>query len=337
MVKKTKESIQKRKEYVLWMLQKYPDHPTKTLARKLHEDDKNLFPTLESARSAVRYATGTKGRDQEQYATHPRPKKAAGQKLELPESAAPDYKPFIIKGTNRILVLADLHIPYHDKNALKVAIEEGKKRKCNVILLLGDLLDLYQCSRWSRDPKNPNIAREIEICHQFLSYLRQEFPSAKILWKEGNHEERWKDYFFKNAPQLAVLPGTTLYDHVKCDFFKIEVIQDRRPIDASGMLLYHGQEFGKSGGGVNQARSQWNKTYKSTIAAHGHKSSTNYETDVKGNVFDSYSIGCLCHLNPNYAPINKWNHGFGLLETTPKSYTFENYIILNGQIWGHNT
>ncbi len=82
MVKKTKESIEKRRQYVLFALEKYPEYPTRTLARKLHEDDKNLFPTIEKARSAIRYATGTKGKDQVKYARHPRAKKAAGQKLE---------------------------------------------------------------------------------------------------------------------------------------------------------------------------------------------------------------------------------------------------------------
>jgi len=55
MVKTSKDYIERRRQFVLYMLEKYPDHPTKTLARKLWNDDKNLFPSIESARSAIRY------------------------------------------------------------------------------------------------------------------------------------------------------------------------------------------------------------------------------------------------------------------------------------------
>ena len=338
MAKTSKEYIERRRQFVLYMLEKYPDHPTKTLARKLWNDDKNLFPSIESARSAIRYVTGTTGKRYKKYAQRPRVKKAAGQKLELPESEAKPLSPYHIRGKNRILVFSDLHIPYHNKAAIKIAIEEAKRQEVNVIVLLGDVLDCYQLSRWDRDPKKPNIAKEIEICQRFLAYLRQEFPKAQIIWKEGNHEERWKAYFYQNAPEIAVLPGTSLYDYVNCETFKIDIIDERRPIDVSGMWLYHGQELGKgSGGGVNQARGQWMKTFTSTIAGHGHRSSTNVETTAKGKVYISYSIGCLCDLNPNYASVNKWNHGFGILnQKTPNKYTFDNYIILNGEIFGQS-
>jgi len=338
MAKTSKDYIERRRQFVLYMLEKYPDHPTKTLARKLWNDDKNLFPSIESARSAIRYVTGTTGKRYEKYAQRPRAKKAAGQKLELPESEAKPLSPYHIRGKNKILVFSDLHIPYHNKAAIKIAIEEAKRQEVNVIVSQGVVLDCYQLSRWDRDPKKPNIAKEIEICQRFLAYLRQEFPKAQIIWKEGNHEERWKAYFYQNAPEIAVLPGTSLYDYVNCETFKIDIVDERRPIDVSGMWLYHGQELGKgSGGGVNQARGQWMKTFTSTIAGHGHRSSTNVETTAKGKVYISYSIGCLCDLNPNYASVNKWNHGFGILnQKTPNKYTFENYIILNGEIFGQS-
>ena len=49
-------------------------------------------------------------------------------------------------------VLPDIHFPFQDKNALKVALDLINYVKPSVIIQVGDLVDCYSISRFSKDP-----------------------------------------------------------------------------------------------------------------------------------------------------------------------------------------
>lgn len=319
------------------IIARYPDHPARTLAKTLYNENPLLFGSVEKARVQIRYYLGLLGKNSRDRKKpfHRKPRKA-GQIMEIPKSRAKPIKPHFIRGQNKILVISDLHLPYHDEKAIEVALLKGKAENVNIIILLGDLLDMYQLSQWVKDPKNPNMATELEICREFLQLLRKEFPDAEIIWKEGNHEARWQTYFYRNAPDVAVLPGMTVYDYMNVEQYGVQVIRDNRPINVSTLLLYHGHELPKGlTNPVNQARGQWLRATANMIAGHGHRTSTHIERSATGQIFSNWSIGCLCDLTPQYASINKWNHGFGILtQEGPKSFHFNNYSIHDGKLFG---
>ena len=90
-------------------------------------------------------------------------------------------KPFNIKG-KEILVLSDIHIPFHDKKALNIALQYAKD--CDTILLNGDIIDFYGLSRFIKNPEKSFINHEIEIAKEFLQMLRSNFK-GEILFKVG--------------------------------------------------------------------------------------------------------------------------------------------------------
>ena len=319
------------------IIARYPDYPARTLAKTLYNENPLLFGSIEKARVQVRYYLGLLGKNsRDRKKPFHRKGRKAGQIMEIPKSKAKPIKPHFIRGQNKILVISDLHLPYHDEKAIEVALMKGKAEKVNIIILLGDLLDMYQMSQWVKDPKNPDMACEIETCREFLQLLRKEFPDAEIIWKEGNHEERWQTYFYRNAPDVAVLPGMTVYDYMNVEQYGIQVIREKRPINVSTLLLYHGHELPRGlTNPVNQARGQWLRATANMIAGHGHRTSTHIERSATGQIFSNWSIGCLCDLTPQYASINKWNHGFGILtQEGPKSFHFNNYSIHDGKLFG---
>jgi predicted phosphodiesterase len=319
------------------IIARYPDYPARTLAKTLYNENPFLFESVEKARVQVRYYLGLLGKNsRDRKKPFHRKRRKAGQLMEIPKSKAKPIKPYFIRGQNKILVISDLHLPYHDEKAIEVALMKGKSEKVNIIILLGDLLDMYQMSQWVKDPKNPNMAFEIETCREFLQMLRKEFPDADIIWKEGNHEARWQTYFYRNAPDVAVLPGMTVYDYMNVEQYGVQVVREHRPISVSTLLLYHGHELPRGlTNPVNQARGQWLRATANMIAGHGHRTSTHIERSATGQIFSNWSIGCLCDLTPQYAPINKWNHGFGILtQEGPKSFHFNNYSIHDGKLFG---
>ena len=128
------------------LCRKYPEHTARGLARMLREQLGGAI-TLEQARSQIRYVFGTRGKDKEKYAEVPREKRKAGQPAKppmdwIPKSQSEPWKPIKLDGS-RLGVISDIHIPYHDEQAVRAALVHLKKDKIDHLLINGDLCDFY--------------------------------------------------------------------------------------------------------------------------------------------------------------------------------------------------
>lgn len=102
----------------------------------------------------------------------------------------------------KLLIIPDTHIPYHDKKAWKLLLEVAEKFKPHTILHLGDLGDHYAISRYDKDPERSlNMSDEIEQVNEGLDQLDALGAKRKILIS-GNHEDRLKRYLQEKAPEL---------------------------------------------------------------------------------------------------------------------------------------
>ncbi len=110
--------------------------------------------------------------------------------LDLPPSQESNYQPFKLPiNHNNILLLSDIHVPYHNIQALTLALKYGLENDVNTILLNGDVIDFYAISRFEKDPRKRNFGHEVLMTRQFLQTLRKLFPHAAIYYKCGNHED----------------------------------------------------------------------------------------------------------------------------------------------------
>jgi hypothetical protein len=48
----------------------------------------------------------------------------------------------------------------------------------------------------------------------------------------------------------------------------------------------------------------------------------------EGTVISTWSGGCLSDLHPHYNPINKYNHGFGIIRMGANGFEVENIKII---------
>jgi predicted phosphodiesterase len=239
------------------------------------------------------------------------------------------------RGPLRALILSDLHIPYHSTAALKIAIEHGIDRAANFILLNGDVADFFGLSSWEKDPTKRNLNREIQTGKAFLKELRDRFPKAKIVLKEGNHEERWQRYFQAKAPELLGIDNFTWPTVYELDSLKIKHIAERRPIKLGKLMAIHGHEYRFNiSNPVNPARGLFLRGKTHAICGHFHQSSQHSEKRLDDKVIATWSTGCLCDLHPDYAPINNWNHGFAFAEITSNgTFQIENMRIIGGKAY----
>ncbi len=151
-----------------------------------------MFKSVEDARDRLRYIEGKGGtggirkcvKESKFYMKEARPYNP----YNLPESYQEKREPLILpKGCNNILLISDLHIPYHDIDAITLALDYGKENKVNTILINGDLIDNHQVSKFESDPRKRSVKQEFDATKAFLVSLRSAFPDASIYWLKGNH------------------------------------------------------------------------------------------------------------------------------------------------------
>lgn len=299
------------------------------LGRKIYQDHPQIFNDVDHARTMVRYYRGRKGKDN---------KKNPSAKVEytpqLPHSYKEDYTPYKITNS-KILILSDIHAPYHDVEALELAIKYGIDHGANCVLLNGDTLDFAGISRHEKDWRQRSVTEEFEVGRKLLEYIRYKFPKAQIIWKDGNHDERWEKYLYTKAPEIFDDPEFKLKVRLKFGELGIDHVTDKRPIKIGKLTVLHGHELAGGSGGVNPARATFLKTLDSVLVGHYHKTSSHTESTLNGSVISVESQGCLCGMNPYYMPINKWNLGFSFVELNVKTgeYHLHNKRIIKGRVY----
>jgi predicted phosphodiesterase len=317
-------------------LEKYSELPTLTIAKLIVKENPTVFKTVEAARTSVRLHRGEK---KSRKVKNPIAMRSEEQKIEarrfsaLPKTDYDKQEVFNVPaGNNRILVLNDIHFPYHDEEALSVALDYGIEHKANAIILNGDTIDMYQASRFIRDRRLRDIAGELEMTRQFLELLKNEF-NCPIYFKIGNHEDRYENYLKVHAPELIGIDNIKLENILRFGQFGVQLIKSKQLIKAGKLNILHGHEFGQSVfSPVNAARGLYTRAKASTIIGHHHQTSEHSEKDLADNVVTTWSIGCLCGLSPEYLPFNKWNHGFGFINVEKNGdFQFRNLRIINGK------
>lgn len=322
--------------YIKSLIKKFLDSPSKTLARKAYKERPELFSSIESARKRICYYRGLCGNaNREKLADKSFAKEPYKYNpYNLPESHANPFEPFEIK-QSKTLLISDLHFPYQHNKAIELALDYGKKKNVNCILINGDVIDFATISKHENDWRNRSVYEEFEAVRQFLRELRKAFPKVKIVLKLGNHCERWEKWLFLKAPEIFDDPEFRLESRLRLGELGIDIVKDKRPIKIGKLTVLHGHELAGGSGGVNPARATFLKTLDSVVVGHYHKTSSHVETTMNGSVVSVESVGCLCGMNPYYMPINKWNLGFGYVECDLKTgeYQFYNKKIIKGKIY----
>jgi len=317
---------------------KYPDMPTLKLARIIYNDNKLLFKNVENVRDTLRYIEGKKGVKRlnakvlksEFYKEEDRPKNP----YNLPVSDETIYEPFIISGFNKIGILSDVHLPYHNIDALTCAISYLKKEKVDAVLLNGDTMDCHHLSRFTRDPKKRDFKYELDTLKSFIEVIEKQLK-CKIFFKVGNHEARYEKFLMEKAHELKGIEEFQFENIIKSRAKGIDMIDSNRYMKLNELNGIHGHEYiGGISAPVNVARGLYLRGKVSAFQGHNHSTSEHSETDMNGKITTTWSIGCLSELHPAYMPLNKWNWGCAMVELDKngRDYQFFNKRIFNGRI-----
>lgn len=206
--------------------------------------------------------------------------------------------------------------PFHDEDAmlvaLKVAAQLEKSVGVDLVVNLGDFLDMPEHSRYTQEASFAQTTQlAINRGHYFLADQRATCPNARIILLEGNHDNRLNLHTTNNAkasfglkragatpekwPVLSV-PFLLRLDDLDVEFF------DKYPAEQfwinKNLRAIHGDKANSSG----STASQWANKYPhiSTVFGHIHRMEAQYKTvfDSEGPIRSvNVSPGCLCRID----------------------------------------
>jgi len=320
---------------ILDYLEKFPNAPSRTIAKKIYNENSAFFTDAENVYFRVRYYRGQSGSTNRNKLKNTKFQKELKvkvmiQKLQLPESHTKKRNSFTFPtGCKKLGVFGDVHIPYHDNTALEVMFKKFEEEKVDSIFINGDLLDFYQLSFHEKDPREVHFKGEIEAGKEFLAYIRNRFPDIPIYYITGNHENRFERYLRIKASELLDIDECRLDVILHVAEYKIEYLPFRSKVVFGDYTIEHGDKI-PGAGGVVPARTLLMRLKSNSIVNHFHKSSESsqriYGVGEPTNI-RAYSLGCMCDLAPEYMEINEWNHGFCIMSKIKDKVSVSNYKI----------
>lgn len=226
----------------------------------------------------------------------------------------------------RVVICSDVHIPFHDKKAVDAFLKYCKETQPEVVVLNGDILDMFMLSRFTKgEGRNP--LAEIVLCRQFLKDIKKAVPEAKVYYVIGNHECRLEKYVLTKAPEVAsivedvfTIIGTQRYGVFGCGSLTIN----------KEFLIKHGTLLGNKSG--LSAIKELENCYMSGASGHSHKLSL-YIVRKAGRKLMWMETGGLMSMTPDYMIHPNWQQGFAIAEfKNGRLHKAEVLQIENGEI-----
>jgi hypothetical protein len=320
------------------------DMPSRQLARIIYNENALRFKDYEEARTIIRYIEGKKGNENIKYIKNTEffmEEKRPLNPHKMPNTWAKPKQIFKLPiGCNKVGVISDLQIPFHDIVAIEAAIGWLKNKEINTLFINGDLLDWYNLSDFEKDLKRRDTKAEIDIAVEILRWIRYELPDVTIYYNtNANHELRWERWIIRKAPELFDLldyMNVNISGLLKLDELKIIELKDYIHCMIGKMPILHGHTiFGKFANQVSKAKTLFDKLLHGGMCSHVHVTDEcNRKDNVTGKMFTTWTTGCLMDLNVEYNPHNnQYNHGFAYVETDIEgNYTVENKRIKDGKV-----
>ena len=136
------------------------------------------------------------------------------------------------------------------------------------------------------------------------------------------------------APEISGISDFQIYDLLDFAKYGIEEVGGKQKMKAGkNLTIIHGHEMFNSTAPVNFARTLQTNLGVCAIAGHRHQTSQHAFKTADDKHIHCWSLGCLCDMAPEYAVINRWNHGFATLELHGNTFQVNNLRIIEGNIF----
>lgn len=236
--------------------------------------------------------------------------------------------PFEDKDEASIVVASDFHLPFEDKQAVRVFLNFLAEYQPNELVLNGNIND---CTSFSSHPRIRELANvmkdgkeERKAWFKFADCLREILPNAKIVYVGSQCHEGWLDNWVQASPILVEDYNYTIPGWFKLDEYSIEYEPEYYDVMGNKeLIITHGTVARSKGGASAYATMEMEGT--SIIQGHTHRLAQVYKTTgVKETV--AIEGGCFCNRTPWYHLKGRrlmmdWQQGFVLVNTKGNSFS----------------
>jgi len=103
----------------------------------------------------------------------------------------------------RLLILADFHVPLHDRLLWSALLKFVPDFRPHEVHLLGDFLDMLSVNPHGTPADFARFVDEVAAGKSAIRELQAVAPSADYWWHEGNHEAWLSSFLARHAPSLV--------------------------------------------------------------------------------------------------------------------------------------
>lgn len=210
-----------------------------------------------------------------------------------------------------IMVWPDTHAPYHDPEAVAVALAVLKAVKPDALVILGDFFDCYSVSRFPKDPaRKTRLRDELDGGLPILDAISASgVPLVHFL--QGNHEVRIESLIEQQAPALHGM--ISLRKEMRIAERGWHWTNYKQSLKLGRMLYSH--DFGRSG--VHAAYQGLSDIGGNICFGHTHKLGTSYRGHHTAlNCGWLGDVGAVDYRHADIAR-REYQLGFGLVDEAP--------------------
>lgn len=224
-----------------------------------------------------------------------------------------------------IAIICDVHVPDHDKLLWANFLQWCRDEKPSEIIICGDFLELESCSSHGGKVRPPLLLEDVAAGKFALDQLRAANPDAKIIYLEGNHEDRLKRKVVDNAPELngaLTLP-------------ELLGLKERGiPWYPYGEVVMRGK-LGVTHGwwtSTHHAKKHLEELGCSIAYGHTHRPQVYTRGKVGGSTHGAFGMPCMRELEADWLKNRPtgWMSGFGVVYVHPDE-CFTLYMVLNNK------
>ena len=228
--------------------------------------------------------------------------------------------------SNLFILLSDSHLKYYSKRSFscfkKAAIKLVKDygRSLKAVIITGDYLDFYHCSRFDKNPKRVIEAqKEFDLAKELLLDMQSWFPEwVRLIYIAGNHEHRVYKDKMRNT-HLFGLDDYSVESLLGIEDTRWEYVPYGKKVKFRKFRAHHGSIVRKNSG--YSAHAELAKSNMSGVTGHTHRGCVIFKTR-DGVMYWHVENFCMCdskagaEYNENDDP--DWQNGFTMVYEIPE-------------------
>ena len=231
-----------------------------------------------------------------------------------------------------MIACSDLHDIECDPFYLRVLTETIKNVEPNVVCLDGDIFDLAEFGKYSKDPREWDTVGRIRKALDMIGKIREAAPDAQIDLIEGNHEARLIKHLLENSGAITAL----LSDFHDFDLRKLLGLDQYEVnyVANADLCTFTDAQLRKEM--VKNHKVYWNSVLAHHFPhgrnmglpgfnGHHHMHHVYSEHNTKQGSYEWHQMGCGHKREACYCDGSKWNNGFLIVnvDTMTESVVFD--------------